>query len=305
MRRIVGFWGIALLLVAGLAGLMWNQAFSEQQDGITAEEARTTPLLVSLSIPAGEKFKQGDILLARLQTQGKLPSPVVGSLANLKGTFFEQSPGIYEAVLGIPVDTKPGTYRLTVMASSGTALASASITVLDAKFPRQNITVSKSTKGLQPLPGELEAIQALKVSMTPIRYWKQPFISPTPDCENSPFGVKRYHNGVYTQDYHKGVDLRSPHGRPIRAIADGVVKIAAPKFRLHGGTVGLDHGQGVSSIYIHMSKVAVKPGDTVKKGDAIGYVGATGFATGPHLHWGLYANGVPVNPDRWIPVPRC
>jgi murein DD-endopeptidase MepM/ murein hydrolase activator NlpD len=158
---------------------------------------------------------------------------------------------------------------------------------------------------LKPLPGELEAIQDLKTVLTATRHWDRSLMSPTPDCQISPFGVKRYHNGVYINDYHKGVDLRSPQGRPIKAITDGVVKVAAPQFRLHGGTVGLDHGQGLSSVYIHMSKVAVKTGQAVKKGDVIGYVGSTGFATGPHLHWGLYAGGVPVDPDQWIPVPRC
>ena len=77
-------------------------------------------------------------------------------------------------------------------------------------------------------------------------------------------------------------------------------------FRLHGGTIGIDHGQGVVSTYLHMSKLALSEGTVVKKGDVVGYVGATGFATGPHLHWGLYVNGVPVNPSQWIPnVPRC
>jgi murein DD-endopeptidase MepM/ murein hydrolase activator NlpD len=110
---------------------------------------------------------------------------------------------------------------------------------------------------------------------------------------------------VYIHDYHKGVDLRAPYGAPIHAVTGGIVKIAAPKFRLHGGTVGIDHGQGLSSIYIHMSKVLVKQGQEVHKGDVIGLIGSTGFATGPHLHWGLYAGGVPVNPDQWVPVKRC
>ena len=165
--------------------------------------------------------------------------------------------------------------------------------------------MSKSTEGLQPLPGELEAIQALKDRVSPVKFWDDGFISPTPDCQNSPFGVLRLHNGVPTGDYHKGVDLRSPAGRPIRAINGGVVQIAQ-MFRLHGGTVGVDHGQGVGSVYIHMSRLNVTPGQRVKKGDVLGFVGSTGFATGPHLHWGMYVSGLPVNPNQWLPpVPRC
>ncbi|MBX2860590.1 MAG: M23 family metallopeptidase [Vampirovibrio sp.] len=135
--------------------------------------------------------------------------------------------------------------------------------------------------------------------MSPKRYWDKPFQLPVPDCMNSRFGNLRLHNGKFTGNYHKGVDQRSPQGRPIKAAASGTVKLVK-KFRLHGGTVGLDHGQGVSSIYIHMSKFAVKPGDVVQKGQVIGYVGSTGFATGPHLHWGVYVNGMPVNPRQWV-----
>jgi murein DD-endopeptidase MepM/ murein hydrolase activator NlpD len=116
---------------------------------------------------------------------------------------------------------------------------------------------------------------------------------------NSPFGVLRYHNGVYSGNFHRGMDLRSPKGRPVRAITAGTVRIAH-MFRLHGGTVGLDHGQGVTSLYLHLSRIAAREGRVVRRGEIIGWVGATGFATGPHLHWGLYVNGVPVNPAQWI-----
>jgi murein DD-endopeptidase MepM/ murein hydrolase activator NlpD len=82
------------------------------------------------------------------------------------------------------------------------------------------------------------------------------------------------------------------------------VKIAQP-FPLRGGTVGLDHGQGLESIYLHLSRFAVKSGDQVKQGDVIGYVGSSGRSTGPHLHWTLYANGDPVNPRQWVSLKTC
>jgi murein DD-endopeptidase MepM/ murein hydrolase activator NlpD len=250
-------------------------------------------------------LKQGSILLVHVAHPAGAAQNLVAHLGSKSSPMFQQPDGSAEALFGLSVDTPVGSHLLTITNKAGAMLAEENLTVVDGQFPRQNITVGKTTAGLQPLPGELEAVQALKDVMTPIRYWEKPLMSPTQDCENSLFGVKRYHNGVYIHDYHKGVDLRAPFGRPIHAIAGGVVQIAAPQFRLHGGTVGLDHGQGLSSIYIHMSKVAVKVGQHVQKGDVIGYVGSTGFATGPHLHWGLYANGVPVNPDQWIPVAHC
>jgi murein DD-endopeptidase MepM/ murein hydrolase activator NlpD len=75
--------------------------------------------------------------------------------------------------------------------------------------------------------------------------------------------------------------------------------------QLQGGTVGIDHGQGLESMYMHMSKVAATEGATVQKGDVIGYVGSTGRSTAPHLHWSLYANGVSVNPRQWVQLSSC
>lgn len=253
--------------------------------------------------------KQGQALLIRIEDAARMArSPLSDGyvmLADRKAKFFPQNDGAMEALASVSVFQKPGHYSLSIYGAGNELLKTMPVTILDAHYRTQNVTVSKTTEGLKPLPGELEAVQALKDTVTDVKYWEEPFISPTPDCENSPFGVKRLHNGVPTGDYHKGVDLRSPAGRPIRATNGGRVQIAQ-MFRLHGGTVGLDHGQGVSSIYIHMSRLNVKPGELVKKGDVIGYVGSTGFATGPHLHWGMYMSGLPINPDQWITnVPTC
>lgn len=294
--------GLIVLLVCGFVAWWHMQPGSAQSTDTQADP----PKPVKLTLLPGKILKQGSILTIRLATEQALLPGTVAKLGQKSSPLFEQSPGIYEALFGISVEMPPGAHTVVIQSPGEQApLAQMPFRVVDGRFPRQNISVNRATKALKPVPGELETIQALKETVSPIRRWSHPFISPTPDCENSPFGVKRYHNGVYIHDYHKGVDLRAPHGRPVKAIADGMVKIATRQFRLHGGTVGLDHGQGVNSVFIHLSKVTVKTGDVVKKGDVIGSVGATGFATGPHLHWGLFVNGVPVNPDIWIPVTRC
>lgn len=307
MKRILSLSIVALFFFTIIVST-W--AFS-QIDSIKTnflEEETKEDVYLSLS---SNSLKQGEIFVIKIEGKKPLPSTLIALLGTTKGIFFTYQDGsnsdfyTKEAVMGIPADMKPGKYTLKVLSDSNNKIAEASINVINGKFRRQNISVSKSTKAIRPSPGELEAIQALKASASNIRYWAKPFVSPTPDCENSPFGVKRYHNGVYTNDYHKGVDLRSPLGRPVKAITGGMVKIATTSFRLHGSTVGLDHGHGLTSVYIHLSKITVKEGDIVKKGDVIGNVGSTGFATGPHLHWGLYANGVPVNADFWIPVSHC
>jgi murein DD-endopeptidase MepM/ murein hydrolase activator NlpD len=90
----------------------------------------------------------------------------------------------------------------------------------------------------------------------------------------------------------------------VRAVADGVVKLVKT-YNIHGGTVGVDHGQGLESMYLHLSRFAVAEGAAVHKGDVIGYSGSTGRSNAPHLHWSLYANGVPVNPLQWVRLGAC
>ncbi len=256
-----------------------------------------------------DRVKQGEVLKVTLKNatgvQWGTPDFAYVTLAGRKARLFTQKNGDLLALMSVSIYEKPGVAPLSIYNAGGVPLKKFDITIEDGRYKTQNVSVSKGTAGLKPLPGELEAIQALKDKVSPVQYWEAPFISPTSDCQNSPYGVKRYHNGVSTGDYHKGVDLRSPAGRPIKAIAAGRVEIST-MYRLHGGTVGLDHGQGVGSVYIHMSRLGVKAGDVVKKGQVIGYVGSTGFASGPHLHWGLYVSGLPVNPNQWIfGVPLC
>jgi murein DD-endopeptidase MepM/ murein hydrolase activator NlpD len=147
-------------------------------------------------------------------------------------------------------------------------------------------------------------LKTFRENLSETRYWQDRFIEPVAGCMISPFGVRRLRNHKPTGDFHGGVDLRSPTGTPIRAAADGTVKIAQLITAL-GNMVALDHGQGVETIYMHMSKLAVEPGATVKQGDIIGYVGATGRANGPHLHWSVYVNSVQVNPGQWVKLTAC
>lgn len=219
--------------------------------------------------------------------------------------LFAQEDRSVLGLMPVPVTLPIGEYPLEICDRTGRTAQVVRIKVEDAHFPIQNIVISKQKKALRPLPGEMRRIQALKEVVSPVRFWQEPLLVPTPDCMNSRFGVLRYHNGQPTGTYHKGIDLRSPKGRPVVATADGVVKISR-MLRLHGGTVGIDHGQGLTSLYLHLSRVTAGEGRRVRRGTVIGYVGATGFATGPHLHWQVFANGVPVNPVQWISaVPAC
>ncbi len=248
--------------------------------------------LAALTVYAQQSVKQGEFL--------RVTQP--GATAELDGKsvpIFRQENGAYLGLMPIAVLDRAGTYPLTIKDPTGKIVHTEPVTIVDAHYPRQNIAATKAMKELTPLPGEMEAVRALQNTASPKRFWAGQFIVPTPQCRNSRFGVTRYHNGKPTGSYHRGLDLRSPMGTPVKATAPGIVRISQ-MYRLHGGTIGIDHGQGVTSLYLHMSKLAVGEGTQVRQGDIVGFVGATGFATGPHLHWQISVNGVPINPEQWL-----
>ena len=109
------------------------------------------------------------------------------------------------------------------------------------------------------------------------------------------FGNQRVYNGT-PKSPHSGMDIAAPAGTPVKAPADGVVSFADAGLYLPGGTLVLDHGHGISSNFLHLSRIDVRPGDVVRQGDVIGAVGATGRATGPHLHWGMNWFDVRIDP---------
>jgi murein DD-endopeptidase MepM/ murein hydrolase activator NlpD len=218
--------------------------------------------------------------------------------------LFPQSDGTRLALLPVSVRVAPGTYKIEFLGENGNVLSSASVRVRDARFPKQNITLSRRTQALEPSPGEMETVSALRKTVSDTRHWDEPFEKPVPGCLTSPFGVQRLYNGKPSGSYHSGIDQRGAEGTPIVATAGGTVKIAR-MFNIHGGTVGIDHGQGVTSAYLHMSKFAVTEGAVVRKGDVIGYVGTTGRSTAPHLHWGISVHGVHVNPLQWVKAAPC
>jgi len=204
----------------------------------------------------------------------------------------------------VPVEQKPGAYSIQFLSGEKKVLYTAKETVLKTYFPSQNVTLSPAIEALHSTPEEIHLLVAFRDSVSDERFWKDPLAPPVPGCVTSPFGVKRLHNGKPTGEYHSGVDQRTPEGEPIRAVAAGTVTFAQ-RFNVLGNAAGVDHGQGLETIYLHMEKLAVEKGARVEKGSILGYAGETGRANGPHLHWALYANGVHVNPAQWMKLTPC
>jgi len=218
-----------------------------------------------------------------------------GQTARLFPDPSDASGNSWRALLAAPADLKPGIYSVS---SAG---AAEEMTVASGRFPVQHLRLPKSKDSFIPSPGEREAIDRAKESLSAVRLWQGPFLRPCEGRLSASFGMRRVVNGRLLNDYfHTGVDYAASQGTRVMAPAPGRVVLARTGWRLNGNTVVIDHGQSVVTIYIHLQKVLVQEGQEVKGGDVIGAVGNTGRCSGPHLHFGLYVNNVATDPEAWF-----
>ena len=159
------------------------------------------------------------------------------------------------------------------------------------------LTAGKSSAEFARLrPAELAQINAARAVDHDVAGWRQKFLWPVTGRRSGQFGAQRVYRGV-PGSYHSGTDVAVPTGTVVRAPADGVVVLAADHpFTLEGNLVMIDHGMGLNSAFLHFSRIDVTLGQRVRQGDPIGRVGATGRATGPHMHWGMKWRDVRIDP---------
>ncbi|WP_457745519.1 peptidoglycan metallopeptidase Pgp3 [Sulfurimonas sp.] len=176
--------------------------------------------------------------------------------------------------------------------------------VVAGAYAKENISVESSK--VNPKSPEVkkriskEYVKAMKIyhRVTPKSYIHKPFIMPMESKITSDFGKARVYNGSLN-GYHSGTDFRAKVGTPIQAANDGVVALVAKRF-YSGGTVLLNHGEGIYTCYFHMSQFNVKEGEHVKRGDLLGLSGKSGRVTGPHLHFSARIDGIQVDPLQLI-----
>ncbi|NJL52711.1 MAG: M23 family metallopeptidase [Hydrococcus sp. SU_1_0] len=207
----------------------------------------------------------------------------------------------YRALL--PTSPLDQSGKLTIQVTGDGESKNLAVWLGDRTFPVQRITLSgKADRPATEL--ELKRVAELKQLVTPTKYWLGSFLRPNNNQISTVYGVRRYYNGVFAQDYYHKRCRRyaGGYGSPVVAPAAGKITLVgkeAAGFHVHGNVVGIDHGQGVVSLFMHLQDINVKEGDMVQPGQLIGTVGATGASTGPHLHWGLYVNEVSVDPVPW------
>jgi len=202
------------------------------------------------------------------------------------------------AVVGVPLGAQPGEQRLEV---DGKPLA---FHVEDREYRAQHITL-KNQRQVNPNPDDLKRIQRELAEQTDAYRQFSPnqpsnllFDKPVDGPLSSPFGLRRFFNGE-ERNPHSGLDFAAKTGTPIKAPAAGKVILTGDYF-FNGKTVFVDHGQGLISMFCHLSQIDVKVGDQLARGAVLGKVGATGRATGPHLHWNVSLNDARVDPSIFI-----
>lgn len=205
----------------------------------------------------------------------------------------------WRALVGVDLDVKPGTYRVTVEAGAARAQAHYDLVIIPRTFRTRRLTVNEAfvTPPASEQPRiEREAALLAGVWQAPAaeRLWSEPFVRPVPQEANSAFGTRSVFNGK-PRNAHGGADFLSPAGTPIDAPNSGRVVVARHLY-FSGNTVIVDHGLGLFSMLAHLSAIEVHEGDAVIAGQLLGLVGATGRVTGPHLHWAVRASGARIDP---------
>jgi murein DD-endopeptidase MepM/ murein hydrolase activator NlpD len=206
----------------------------------------------------------------------------------------------WKAIVGIPLATEPGRQSAKLVTPAiDDADRELAFEVAPKAYATQKLTVEP--RKADPLPEDLKRIDAenerteralatYSETLTPTWSWA----APVPGVRSDSYGKRRVFNGLPRKP-HSGMDIAAPTGTPIRSPAAGRV-LETGDFFFNGDTVFVDHGQGVVTLYCHLSRIDVKPGDDVQAGDVLGLVGATGRVTGPHLHWGVSINRAMVDP---------
>jgi murein DD-endopeptidase MepM/ murein hydrolase activator NlpD len=210
------------------------------------------------------------------------------------------------AIVGVSLDTEPGEYRIDVQ-QPGADPRQPAFTVNAKQYAVQQLKVPPNQVNLSPedearVARETEKVRAALDGFTPDAPHTLRLAQPVPGRRSSSFGLRRMFNGE-SRKPHSGMDIAAPTGTPIKApLAGRVVDVGSYFF--NGNDVIIDHGQGLVTMYCHLSKIRVEVGQELKRGEVLGDVGATGRVTGPHLHWGVALNGAMVDPALFLaPAP--
>ncbi len=211
-------------------------------------------------------------------------------------------PAAWQAIVGISLDTKPGLHSLQIKSVQGQT--NLSFNVLDKQYESQHLTI-KDRRKVNPAPLDMERINSdiqniedAKATWTDVEKDSIALVLPVQGRYSSHFGLRRFFN-EQPRKPHSGLDIAASEGTTIKAAAAGRV-INTGNYFFNGNTVFIDHGQGMITMYCHMSSIAVSEGQVLAQGAIIGKVGQTGRVTGAHLHWSVILNQTMVDPEFFL-----
>ncbi len=263
-------------------------------------------LLALLIVPAHAALPRMDPVPGGVVIAPLIPADQPAPIAYFSGqrVMVVRDGGYWHAVAGLPLDLIPGTYLLTFETQGEKRLLE--FQVLPKQYPEQRLTV-RNRAYVEPSPEELARIldEQMRIRAA-FAAWSEhetdtlSFVPPVRGRVSSTFGLRRYFNGEPRQP-HSGYDLAAANGTPVLAPAAGTIIEVADYF-FNGKTVFIDHGQGLVTMYCHLSEVAAVPGQRVARGEKIAEVGMSGRATGPHLHWTISLNNSAVDPSLFLSV---
>lgn len=224
-----------------------------------------------------------------------------------KPVLVVRQAGAWLAIAGIPLDAEPGDAALELQ-QGGADPRPIPFKIAPKQYRTQSLTVAPGQVNLSPedearVARESAQVRAALDAFTPAAPPTLRLAQPVPGRRSGSFGLRRVFNGEARRP-HSGMDIAAPVGTPIEApLAGRVVDVG--NYFFNGNNVMIDHGQGLVTMYCHLSKIRVAVGQQLKTGEVLGEVGATGRVTGPHLHWGVSLNGVLVDPALFLaPVPK-
>lgn len=255
------------------------------------------------------RLVNGGPVLFRVKPPAKLES-LAGSWLGHQLIFNYDAPTrTWFAFAGVSLETKPGSYELELSSNLQPALTfKKKFSVTDGKYPKIQGKLSVEGKFTEPNPEQQKEIEEAKQvksdylnRTTSEREWAGQFAAPTEAEISDVFGIQRVFNGK-TLSTHLGLDFRVHTGTPVAAMNEGTV-ILARFLYYEGNFVVIDHGQGLSTLYLHLSELKVKEGDRVKRGQIVGLSGGTGRATGPHLDVRVRWQGTYLDPARLLQLP--
>lgn len=249
----------------------------------------------------------GGIAIVRLAPAGDAPPQAFYDGHPL---LVERRNGSWQALVGLPLTAQAGEHSIKVVSvgAGGVQEGTAAFQVAPHSYPTQRLTIKDASK-VTPPPEALARIEQEARKMADLRSRfrdlsdvDSDFALPAKGRLSSRFGLRRVLNGQ-PRNPHAGLDLAIPAGTPVGAPAAGVV-LDASDYYYCGQAVFVDHGKGLISLYCHLQQIDVSAGQALRRGERIGLSGASGRATGPHLHWSVYLNGNPVNPELMLPAAR-